>query len=691
MAAWPFRLGLLLIWLLSTAADRLWWGQFKGIPAWDQADYLNTALNHGRALGLLPGGGWQGWDALLDLSPKIPPLASLVNGTVMAVAGDSPAQAAWALSLWHGLLLLTVAAWALDLRRPRPQARLLALVAALLVAMAPALLELRSDYVLELPLTAMVTLALWRLGCWWDPARGGRWPQAIAAAWACLLALLVKQSALLVLLPALSWAALQALRSGRGRRLQLLGGVGLILVGVVPWLHHNWITTLGGTNRAVFESAAREGDPGPLSLEGWLWYPRLLPQQLGGVVLVVGVAGLLLWCWQCRRRPPFHSEAGDDSSAWRWLLISLVAGWVFTGLSPNKDERYIAPLLPPLLLLLSRGWWQWGVWCQQRWPQRSPGLSSVLLLAGLAASSQAGASAQLGRLSDRHLGTLEAIVRRAGGASPGGSAITLIVVPSTADLNQDNVSYYGRRAGGQLVGRQLGSSREDRGPVLAQAEWVLLAEGDQGSVGKSARQLDEAVRTSGIFQRVQQFPRPGGDSYSLWRRRSNHPAAAGFAARFPALALGLAAGPSGLEPLFKAVAVEHMLDGHFLYRRPLRDQAQQRLQANPNDTEARWTLALLAVLANRPAEASAQFAHLETLIPTNPWPSAYRAVVTLADWNPWGAAAITAQARRQHRDQPLLIALDDLSAVLSGALWRLPGALESIPKAVHTVEAGLQE
>ena len=104
MAAWPFRFALLLIWLLSTLVDRLWWHAFNGIPAWDQADYLNSALDHGRALGVLPGGSWQGWNALLDLSPKIPPLASLVNGTVMAAAGDAPAQAAWALCLWHGLL-----------------------------------------------------------------------------------------------------------------------------------------------------------------------------------------------------------------------------------------------------------------------------------------------------------------------------------------------------------------------------------------------------------------------------------------------------------------------------------------------------------------------------------------------------------------------------------------------------------
>ena len=61
-----------LIWVLSTLVDRLWWTLQTGVPAWDQADYLNSAMDHGRALGLLPGGGWQGWQALLDLSPKIP-------------------------------------------------------------------------------------------------------------------------------------------------------------------------------------------------------------------------------------------------------------------------------------------------------------------------------------------------------------------------------------------------------------------------------------------------------------------------------------------------------------------------------------------------------------------------------------------------------------------------------------------
>jgi 4-amino-4-deoxy-L-arabinose transferase-like glycosyltransferase len=246
-------------------ADRLWWTLQSGVPAWDQADYLNSALDHGHALGLLPGGVWQGWNALLDLSPKIPPLASLVNGSVMAVSGGAPDQAAWSLSLWHGLLLIAVAGWGRRLYGPG-----FAWLACGLTAMVPALLELRTDYVLEMPLTAVCTLALWRLDVWCDPSGGGRWNQAWGCTLAALAALLVKQSAFLVLTPAGLGALFFVLRRRAHwlRQAMLLPFMGAALLG--PWLRHNWITSLGGTNRAVFESAAREGDPGVLSWASWL-------------------------------------------------------------------------------------------------------------------------------------------------------------------------------------------------------------------------------------------------------------------------------------------------------------------------------------------------------------------------------------------------------------------------------------
>ena len=690
MGAGPFRVCLILIWLLSTVADRLWWGHHAGLPSWDQADYLNSALDHGRALGVLAGGGWQGWNALLDLSPKIPPLASLVNGTVMAVAGDAPSEAAWTLSFWNGLLLVSSAGWALQFLRPRRSARGFALLAASAVALAPMLLELRTDYVLELPLTALVTLALWRLGAWWSPRAGGLWWQALLAACAVALSLLVKQSALLVLLPALGWSLVTAQRIGRGRRLQALAGLILVLLSVFPWLRHNWITTLGGTNRAVIESAAREGDPGVFSLSGWLWYLRQVPLQIGSALLWIGLAGLvLLVVMRFRPRMATLSNQQDQADAWRWLVGTLFLGWLVTNLSPNKDPRYLAPLLPPLLVLLSRGWWQWGVWIRQRWPARSAWLPGLALTAGALVAIAPAWTAQSARLKPGNRHPLQAIVEKAGGADPIADPTTLIVVPSTPDLNQHNVSYYGRRNGGRLVGRQLGGSTDHIQPVLAHANWVLLAEGDQGSVRRSASSLDQAVRESGIFEEVEVFPRPKGGSYSLWKRRIDSAVPEGFEQRFPQLAAGMAQGPAGLDPVFSSVAIEHMLDGHFSYRAPLRRAALERLKQDPSDDSARWSLALLAVLTNRPAEAAHHFELLETSNPESPWPSAYRSVVLLAGWNPWSASSVASAAVERHGQHPILVSLESLAAVLGGAIWRLPEAVQSVPAAITTVEESL--
>ena len=47
------------------------------------------------------------------------------------------------------------------------------------------------------------------------------------------------------------------------------------------------------------------------------------------------------------------------------------------------------------------------------------------------------------------------------------------------------------------------------------------------------------------------------------------------------------------------------------------------------------------------------------------------------------------RAQRKHPND-LLAGLGDLSGVLAGALWRLPAASDSIPKAVQQVEEALK-
>ncbi len=678
---WLWWLALTGLWVLSTAADRLWLALDQRLPAWDQADYLNSAVDHGRALGLLAGGGWPGWDGLLDLSPKIPPLASLVNGTVMAISGQAPDQASWALALWHGLLLLVVACWGRQL-----QGRSFGLLAAALLAVAPALASLRVDYTLDLPVSAASVLALWLLGRWQAP-RGGGWCQALAAALAVTAAILVKQSALLVLVPPCLWAAGRGLGQ-RGRRLQVLAALARVLALVLPWLHHNWITTLGGTERAVVESGAAEGDPTGLGLASLLWYPRLWGSQLGPLSVAVGLGGLALAAWRCHHRLPslLRQPLRALPPGWPWLLGCGLSGWLFTSLSPNKDPRYIAPVLPLLVLILAWGWRELAIWLQPRLGRpASAGLLGLGLLGATGFTAQQQAQA-IQRSAGSPAAEVMASLRQRLGQRPG----TVMLVANSADLNEHTLTSFGRLEGASVLARRLGQRPQDHEPVLAQSQWLLLATGDQGTRRAAARQLSRRVRSDGRFQLVQRWPWSQGRQVELWQRRPQAGSAQTFDAPFIALSRGLERGVVGLPPLFAAIGPQHQLDPHFLYQGRVDQWARRRLSQRADDRDALWSLALLEVLRNRPTSAAQWFSRLERAEPSNPWPGAYRSVVLLADWRACAAGRGLETPTTQPSAAAIRQALGDLSRGLCGQPQALGQLRQSLPAAIAAVKSQIR-
>ncbi len=670
---------------MATAADRVWLTRDRRLPSWDQADYLNSALDHGRALGLIPPATGGDWLALLDLSPKIPPLASLVNGTVMAIAGDQPDQASWALAVWQALLLVVVAAWGRQLL-----GRGFGLLCATLLVLVPALVHLRVDFTLDLPLAASVALALWLLGRWQapDPA-GGRWGQLLVASLAVAAALLVKQSALLLLAGPVLWAAGAGLRL-RQRRLQVALGALLILGLLLPWLQHNWITTLGGTNRAVLESAAAEGDPPLLSWASLSWYVRGLPAQLGPVLPLPLLAVAMAWGGVAFRRWRQGRGMGGvgwpPAGGWVWLLGCALSGWLLTTLSPNKDPRYFTPVLPLLVILLARAWWEIGVWVNRRWGRAWAWAFLVAGVTGAAGQAVAVAGSQIQRREPAPVASLTAGLRQRVGGTP----TTLLVVPGNPELNEQTVTTFGRLAGGRIEGRRLGRARREHPLVLARSQWILLATGDQGTDRPFSRELSHRVRADGRFERLAAWPWSEGREVELWQRRSSSKAVP-FDADFIQLARGMERGPAGLGPLFARIGAEHQLDAHFLYQERVRHWALERLRHQPNDADALWSLALVSTLRNRPVEAEQWYASLQRQQPANPWPLAYRAVVLMASWNPVAAHAALRESPAETRREPVLHALEDLSGVLSGRLTRLADLRGSLPVAITDVKRRLEE
>jgi len=681
-----FWLSVLFIWLITTLFDRVWWNFYSNTPSWDQADYLNSALEHARALSFLGEDGFDGFYSLLDLSPKIPPLASMVNGAVIALAGDSPHEAAWSLSLWNGFFIFNIATWGLYLRGKK-----FALFCVLISAFSPFLFQLRTDYVLELPLISTVTLYLFYLGRWSDTFTGGKWIQVIIASAACASSLLIKQSSLLVIIPSLLFVFILSLKRENKFRIQLLFLFVINLFAIFPWFYHNWIMILSGTYRAVFESAAIEGDPSLFDVKSIFWYFPYLGNNFGEIIFFFGLSGLIFTFLSSIRT--FKTSLILDkvlnvkNYKWTWIYFNLLASWTFTTFIPNKDERYIAGSIPLIILLLALGFCKWNDWLNSFLKFKFHGIFFIAPLSFLFSTG-------LNKFnnfdnSERKYYPVNEIVSLIRSNQIQDAKETVIVVPSTKEVNQHNLSYIGRMQGGNILGRQLGQSILHVEPVLEYSSWIVLAEGDQGSVPNNSLTLDKSIRDSGLFIKFRQFPRETGGSYSLWKRSPSSFKPKEFDNRFIELANGMEKGPLGIKLIFDEIAIQHMIDGHFKYQNIVRDKALSTISSNPMDIESLWTLSLLKILGNRPSEADIYLKDLEILLPNNPWPSAYRGIVNLASLNPWKASLILERANKRHQSH-FLKGLGDISSVSSGAFWRLTSALNSVPDAIREVDKNLE-
>jgi hypothetical protein len=449
---------------------------------------------------------------------------------------------------------------------------------------------------------------------------------------------------------------------------------------------------LSGTYRAVFESAAIEGDPSILGFKSIFWYFPYLKNQFGSIIFFFGISGILFAF--LTNLKSFIASAklmdifNNNNYKWTWVYFNLITCWTFTTFIPNKDERYIACTIPLIIFLLALGFSKWSDWLNTYFKFK---FYSLLLIPPLSFlfSNSINKFTTLENISSKYY-PVKDIISVLKSDQNSNVKETVIVVPSTPDINQHNVSYFGRMQGGNILGRQLGQSLLHIDPVLKYANWIILAEGDQGSVSSNSLVLDKAIRDSSFFIKVREFPRKKEGSYSLWKRSLSSIKQNEFHNRFIELANGMEQGPLGIKLIFDEIEIEHMLDGHLKYQSIVRDKALSKISSDPKNIESLWSLSLLKILSNRPSEADIYLKNLETLLPNNPWPSAYRTIVNLASWNPWKAYLI---ADRAYKKNPhyLLKSLADTSAIFRGSFWRLKSASSSIPNAIKSIDKDLKK
>ena len=527
-----------IIWLLGAVGDRIWFALDHSIPAWDQADYLTGSLNYWQALQQPQWLESEWWTSFWLLSSKIPPLTYIATAVVQNLFGTGPDQATVVNLLFSAILLGSVYGLGVQLFSVE-----VGLWAAGLCQLLPGLYRFRLDFLLDYPLTAVVTLSFWCLTVWRDigtidsqagtPApraqrRGWLWAAAFGLSFG--LALLVKQTALFFLLTPVLWVGVDAIRRRDwGRIFQLVGGLLLSVAVFGPWYRTNWLLVLTAGKRATVDSATAEGDPALNTLAAWTYYWKELPYQVSWLLLLVPIVGLLLY-WKRSAKSGIRDQGSGIRGQIRslsWLAVFWVGAYLLSSLNINKDERYVLPYLPALSVFLAYGLTRWrGRWGNRiRW-------GSVALAVMLMFLNIFPVAGDLGNRVTQALSPNAQHHAYLGPAWPHPQVIneiihtspylrsTLGVLPSTAEINQHNLNYYGALKNFQVYGRQVGTRQKHYLADARSLDWFLTKTGDQGSVPEAQAATVQTVEFSPDFQVNKTWDLPDGSTLKLFHRRT---------------------------------------------------------------------------------------------------------------------------------------------------------------------------
>ena len=548
---------LFLFWLLAIALDGLWLWLDHSVASWDPADHLIGSLNFWWTL---HAGQWSNptwWDGLWTLSSKYPPMLYISTAPIIALLGRGPDQAVWVNSLFTALLLGSVYGLGRQLFNAR-----IGLWAAGICLLLPQFYTQRTQYFMDYPLVALVTLSFFCLTLWRAAKpKMAQWGWAIAFGISFGLALLMKQSALFFLAIPLAWVGIGTIRQRQWGRLAQLVVAGLLAIALLfPWLSHNWLFQITAGINANVRSAAAEGDPPLTSIFAWIYYLADLPRALSFPLLIVPAVGLIFALvgvagFRDRIQPPPERRSGvyarpiTVGDSLRWLGIFLMGSYLLWSAIVNKDHRYVMPYLPVLAILLAYGMTRWqGPWRFVPWATVAVSVGVMVLhlfpiggqvgaLLANAAAPQSQHYAKLG-VTYPHPSVVDEII-----ATEPYQIINLGLLHSNAEVNQHNFTYYGNRRDFRVYARRVGNRDRHLEQDANTLDWFLYqtgrTPGESGNTRQQRARMLDLLQQDDQFQRHQAWEMPDGQRLFLLHRRDPRmtiePIAAGTEA--PALAL----------------------------------------------------------------------------------------------------------------------------------------------------------
>ena len=296
-------------------------------PSWDQAIHMEIALDYRDAL--KEGRLTDAWH--LAPKPGMPPFPPAYHLLLMrSYASADPAHAALWVN-WFYLAILSISIFGIAWRfRPDETA----LAAVVLFVGSPAIQDLLTIQLVDLPMVALAAAAYWAL---LGSEEFTHWLPAIGFGVLHAAGMLHKWSFFSYMFPAY-FLALSALRERRTALIMLVSAA-LSFALIVPWYGVHIALLPSRLVQASSDFAVSAWTPA-----AWVLYFNQASSSIGPVIWLLGVIGLLAPQYKRRR------EQG-------WVLLAwFLTSYIFWTVVPNRQLRFVLPGLVPIGVAFCSTW-----------------------------------------------------------------------------------------------------------------------------------------------------------------------------------------------------------------------------------------------------------------------------------------------------------------------------------------------
>ena len=503
---------LIIICLFSILLDYLFFINISDPPGWDQGYHLGNLFKMFNILDNKEINIFSKFNEIIDVSDTYRgPLTYFLSSIILKLFGNSYKAAYLSNHLFNFISIFSIYEISKIIKDNRT-----GVWATVFYSLSPIIVQQRSDYLIDISLTAFSILFILVLTKWKNDENNISLYSAISGLSLGLIFLTKPTGIIIFLIPIFILIRNKISKNKNYSFFEIFGSFFIFLFTIYFWFSRHFITIIGSTLNAWKWGLNYQDGLDANSLEGWFFYFRKLPDAFGKINFLIIIIFLVIII---SRIKPRILDFINLKNKHFWFLSFFLNYYLIASLMSTKEIRFMMPIYPLICIYFSiifnsiiiRGFR--NIW------KRNIMILSITLSIFISLQN----NINIGLLKNNNFYSNwphEEILETIEVNNPFINSI-LAVIPDTKEINTFNLEAEAIRRGEKVKVRQIISNLDSYKDDLKYFDWFLIKTDEQGIMtSQSKALLQKEIIKSQSFILEKKWLLKDKSRLSLYRRKN---------------------------------------------------------------------------------------------------------------------------------------------------------------------------